>query len=310
MGTYENFISILKENIHMATGIPLSDMQYAKKGEISAPNGDRLFITVHQSEHTAQAYGLHIRETFEFYQKGMPTERIVQQITEQISQMKAMHIDDLPTTIYDYNKIKSRLFVTLVNIDQHGLELKDMVYRQLGDIAIVLNYRISDPNDSETLSFKIQQKFFDSWHKSKDEVFETALANTYAATPPRLYTWEALLFNPTIPGKDFMNSNEPDLFSKAVTGNCISTTTKTSGAIVVFLPGVAKHISELLDDDFYIAFTSIHEAMVHAVSTVSVEALQDVLTETIDNDVDDDEFLSYRIFHYSRDTQKFTCITK
>lgn len=310
MQTYENFIRILKENIHIETGIPLSDMQYAMKGEISAPNGDRLLITIRKTAHTIQTCGVHIRELFESYQDGISTERIINQITAQIAQMNELHVDDLPVIISDYEKVKSRLFVRAVSIDQHGSELKDIVYRQIGDIALVLSYMISNPTDSEIASTKIQQRFFDSWKKSKDEVFATAFANIYATTPPRLYTWEMLLSNPSMPGKDFMNSDEPDLFSKAVTGNCISTTTRTNGAIAVFLPGVVKRISECLDDDFYIAFTSIHEAMVHATKTVTVEALQDVLTETINDTVDNDEFLSYRIFHYSRDTQKFTCITK
>lgn len=310
MQTYENFIRILKENIHIETGIPLSDMQFAMKGEIAAPKGDRLLIVVRQTEHTIQTCGVHIRELFECYQDGISTERIINQITAQIAQMHEFHVDDLPVIISDYKKVKSRLFVKPMSIDQHGSELKDIVYRQIGDIALVLSYMISEPNDSEIASTKIKQKFFDCWKKSKDEVFDAAFANVYATTPPRLYTWESLVLNPSMPGKDFMNSDEQNLFSKAVTGNCISTSTKTNGAIAVFLPGVAKRISELLDDDFYIAFTSIHEAMVHAVNTVSVEALQDVLAETIDDTVNDDEFLSYRIFHYSRDTQKFTCITK
>lgn len=310
MQTYENFIRILKENIHIETGIPLSDMQYAMKGEISAPNGDRLLITIRKTAHTIQTCGVHIRELFESYQDGISTERIINQITAQIAQMNELNVDDLPVIISDYEKVKSRLFVRAVSIDQHGSELKDIVYRQIGDIALVLSYMISNPTDSEIASTKIQQRFFDCWHKSKDEVFDAAFANIYATTPPRLYIWESLLLNPSMPGKDFMNSDEPDLFSKAVTGNCISTTTRTNGAIAVFLPGVAKRISECLDDDFYIAFTSIHEAMIHAVNTISVEVLQDVLTETINDTVDDDEFLSYRIFKYSRDAQKFTCITK
>lgn len=310
METYENFIRILKENIHVETGIPLSDMQYAMKGDVAAPNGDRLLIVVKKTEHTMQTCGVHVKELFECYQDGISSELIINQITEQIAQMNEFHVDDLPVIISDYEKVKSKLFVKAISIDQHGSELKNMVYRQIGDITLVLSYMISNPTDSEIASTKIQQKFFDSWHKGKDEVFYTAFANTYAITPPRLYTWESLLLNPNIPGKDFMNSCESNIFSKDVTGNCISTTTKTNGAIAVFLPGVAKRISELLDEDFYIAFTSIHEAMVHAVSTVSVEALQDVLTETINDTVDNDEFLSYHIFKYSQDTQQFTCITK
>ena len=46
-------------------------------------------------------------------------------------------------------------------------------------------------------------------------------------------------------------------------GNCLSTSRKTNGAVAVFLPGVAERLAYLLDSDFYMVFTSIHEVMIH-----------------------------------------------
>lgn len=46
-------------------------------------------------------------------------------------------------------------------------------------------------------------------------------------------------------------------------GNCLSTSKKTNGAVAVFLPGVAERLAALLESDFYMVFTSIHEVMIH-----------------------------------------------
>lgn len=307
MENYENFINIIKEGIHTTTGIPISDMIYAKQGEESAMKGDRLLIHVHKNEQMTQTYGVHIKDSFEFYQNGMPTEQIIHQISKQIAHFNELDISDLPTIIYDYEKIKPKLFVRLVNADSYKLKQRDVIYKQIGDIAIVLYYSISNPQESEIISTIVRKTFFDSWNKAEDEVFETAFANTYASMPPRLYEW-----NPNSPldftGKDFMNHNES--INEECIVNCISTATKTNGAVAVFLPGVAKRIAELLNGDFYVAFTSIHEAMIHATTAVSAEELQQILQETIDECVDNDEFLSYNILRYSKDEQKFTFIEK
>lgn len=55
---------------------------------------------------------------------------------------------------------------------------------------------------------------------------------------------------------------------KTAIGNCLSTSRKINGAVAVFLPGVAERIYDLLNSDFYIVFTSIHEAMIHNVESV------------------------------------------
>ena len=42
-------------------------------------------------------------------------------------------------------------------------------------------------------------------------------------------------------------------------GSCLSTARRTNGAVAIFLPGVAKRLADLMDADFYMVFTSIHE---------------------------------------------------
>lgn len=91
-------------------------------------------------------------------------------------------------------------------------------------------------------------------------------------------------------------------------GNCLSTVNKTNGAVAVFLPGVAKRLSQLLDGDLYLAFTSIHEVMVHNANLVTSEDLKEVLADTIQEATTEEEYLSSHIYHYSQKTGEFTCL--
>ncbi len=53
-------------------------------------------------------------------------------------------------------------------------------------------------------------------------------------------------------------------------------------------------------------FTSIHEVMIHNDRAVDVEELRNVLKETVQEATPEEDFLSYYIYHYNRESGKFT----
>lgn len=107
-----------------------------------------------------------------------------------------------------------------------------------------------------------------------------------------------------------MNDEDICDLDKSFSGNTLSTTRKTNGAIAVFLPGVAEKISELLDSDFYMVFTSIHEVMIHSTgSGVDPKDLKLVLQDTLREVTPSSDYLTEKIYKYNRRTHKFECVT-
>lgn len=173
----------------------------------------------------------------------------------------------------------------LVNRDRYAVDLNDAIRKDVGDIALVVYVRISAEENCVT-STKVREAMLNYWRKDHPElntndIFDEAIANTYRMTPPRIYKWEEMIFNREYTGDSFMESCDEDVISKDAMGNCLSTTIKTNGAVAVFLPGVAEHLAELLNSDFYMVFTSIHEVMIHNAKKVDPEDLKSVLTDTI-----------------------------
>ena len=74
----------------------------------------------------------------------------------------------------------------------------------------------------------------------------------------------------------------------------------------VFLPGVAQRLSDLLDGGFYMVFTSIHEVMIHSEKTADPKDLKRVLADTVRDTTPDEDFLTYYVYHYNRETGRFT----
>lgn len=60
--------------------------------------------------------------------------------------------------------------------------------------------------------------------KECDEVFKEAILNTYFMSPPRIYRWEQMIFNPEYEGESFMNLGDKCELKKDAMGNCLSTT--------------------------------------------------------------------------------------
>lgn len=119
-----------------------------------------------------------------------------------------------------------------------------------------------------------------------------------------------MIFDPEYEGDNFMDLTGIHELKKDAMGNCLSTSKKTNGAVAVFLPGVAERLAALLESDFYMVFTSIHEVMIHNDRNVEPEDLKEVLQETIKSATPKEDYLTSRIYHYSRATHKFTCVSE
>lgn len=298
---YELFIEQLTNGIHNFADIPLENIEFTNK------EGDRLNITFAEHDDADEVCSVHVDELYTAYQDGVKLNAIINYISNDVLHAKNISIYDKTKTLMNYDTAKSRLFVRLLNCDRNANVLKNVVHKTLGDIALTVCAIVD--NREDLISTKILKFMVKKWGKTETDIFNEALENTYRATPPRIYKWEEMIFNREYTGDSFMESCDEDVISKDAMGNCLSTTIKTNGAVAVFLPGVAEHLAELLNSDFYMVFTSIHEVMIHNAKKVDPEDLKSVLTDTIRETVPEEDYLTEKIYKYNRKTHKFECVT-
>ena len=280
---YETFVEKLEIGIYEATGIPRENISFEKEGGRFAPVGDRLLVKFAEHDDAWEVCGLYTQELFKSYQNGSPFEEIIKEITDDLNRIKKADIYEKTRVIRDYEKTKPRLFIRLLNADKYSADLQDAVYKTLGDIALVLYMKVTE--------------------------YEGCVTSTKIMSPPRIYRWEQMIFNPEYEGESFMNLGDKCELKKDAMGNCLSTTKKTNGAVAVFLPGVAEQLAYMLDSDFYMVFTSVHEVMIHNDKFVEPEDLQCVLRDTIREATPKEDYLTSRIYQYNRETHKFICVT-
>ncbi len=231
----------------------------------------------------------------------MVMEAVRRSIQERDSFQGAENLQD----ILDYSRACSRLFIRLLNYQDHRLELKGMVYDRIGDMAKVLYYKLSD--DGVNLnSTKVHADQIGEWGVSLDEAWDAAMLNTFSSAMPRIYRSVEECIDPPYQRGIFMDRE----FEIGSAGHIVLTTTRQlNGAIALFYPGVAARIAQLLGNDFLIAFTSIDDVRIHPVGSVSPrEVLMRLKNVNRNFNESRGDILSRKVYKYSRDTGEITML--
>ena len=241
----------------------------------------------------------------EFYDKGW--EPVIEGVKHQINY--ASRIEGRAAFILDnltnYEAIKSELIVRPLNYDTNKAILKDHVYSTLGDIALVLYVVVYDDVMNSALNtIKVPVSVANEWGIPIDEVMVYAMLNTVKFAPARIYT--NILQTEDVPEKDSALMS-PEFEMKHLSDTVIplvTTDRKTNGAIALFYPGVKEKIAEMFDGSFYVAFTSIHEAMLHKVGTLDPRSIKRHVIAT-NRAFGKAETLSNEVYYYNRETGDF-----
>lgn len=302
---YESFVEDFRQQLMDITGYGEERIFYKKKEDYPPTEGDRMFVRRVEEEGISEVCALYVGELYEEYKSGKSMDAIIRSVIQRMNGLERADFVARARELGDYDKIRRSLFVRLLNIKKYEEELEDSVYRAVGDIALVLYIQLGEL-EGMTASMKVKKLMMDAWKTNTDEVFEGALLNTYFLSPPRIYCWEKMIFNTRYVGENFMNILSDYPIRKDAVGNCLSTVRRTNGAVAVFLPGVAERLSCLLQGNFYLVFTSVHEVMIHGEKTVDPEDLKHVLADTVRETTPEEDFLTLNIYYYDRDSGVFS----
>ncbi len=300
---YQDFVREFCSNLSEITGIPESSF-YKKSSD---GDEEHLYINLVENNYIKEVCGISIEELYMYYLEGKDIRQLAEDLADVMQDRSSVKIRGVIGKMRNYNDVKEDLFVRLLNADSDPGIPEKFICRQVGDIALTLYVRI-DEKQGILYSARIPGEMLSIWNKNADEVIDEALVNTYFLSPPRIYSWERMWREHNYEGENFMNIFWNRRISRGPEGNCLSTVSKRNGAVAIFLPGVARRIASLMQDDLYLAFTSIHEVMVHAASSVRLKDLESVLIDTVTAATEEDEQLSMHIFRYDRETGAMECL--
>lgn len=302
---YQKFVDTLKKEVCRLTEIKDRSVVF----QPSPDEGSEDYLVVEMDGKTGKhIQRFHTEEMFRDLENGeMDMEEILSSVSEMLDYCVEVEKISPLEKIDNYEKISSRLVVRPLNYEAHAKLLDVGIYDRIGDIALALYISIGTVKGHYASSL-VPLRVFSSWRQKKEEVMKKALKNTYDLFPPIVFDLFRLGDSKEEMCYTFMEKETLPADTEGSGGIFITNTAQLNGAVSLFLPGVAKKLGELLNSDYYIAFTSMHEAAIHKTGTVEVEGIRNSLQE-LNKELDiEEDFLTEQVYKYSRVEDKIVMV--
>lgn len=268
--------------------------------------GDYVVISEQKCENILSENRFYINQLFEVFQKN-GWDRIWEIVKDSLEVGRRTEETGILEQMSNYEAVKEHLIIRPINYNDHRYELKDCIYKQVGDIALVLYVIIYDNKVQGLGTAKVPKSVFEEWELELDIVWENALLNTNVTAPPRMYMTPMECYNPPYTKGAFMAVGSKEVDISGMMAPIITTTRQTNGAIALFYPGVKERLAQLAKGSFYVAFTSIHEAKVHPEGTIPpLQVLRNL--KGVNKAFDPTEILSRKVFYYDAEKETFTAL--
>ena len=225
--------------------------------------------------------------------------RIVADSNEELLNMVG---EMLNVDIVNFENIRHRLILRAIPAEKAE---EGTIYKTVGDIALACYILLNGFDSSqEIISVKVDERMLELWNKSKEEVLRVCELNTLMNFKPVfvdiVHPESLFLIYVT---KSFMDDDYVFPYEEVPQcGLCVTCKKHLNGSIAIFLPGVKEAVYKYLERDYYIVFTSIHEAMVCKVDDddqYEYMAMKEILLSVLKEATAPDEVLTTKVYRYS-----------
>lgn len=198
----------------------------------------------------------------------------------------------------DKNELMNKLFITVMGTKDNEEFLKDVPHKEIEDMSIV--YRLLfNTNGKEVISEIINYKILSEIGIDEETLDEVAFENSPRLRPPRLLTPISAILD--IPENE---KGDGELY-------LVSTDDCTLGAACLFYPEMMQAYARMLESDYYILPSSIHEFLL--ISDTIIEEpgeLISMVKEINAIEVSKEDKLTDNVYHFQLDGKVFETLDK
>lgn len=242
---------------------------------------------------------VYLEEFYDQYRDGRNYADILNQVVEIIREAEPPKL--VPEQLLDFDKIKDNVFIRVADRKQNQHWLENKMYHVADDLACT--YHVWFEYLGFAGSVSIGQEHLEAWGVTVDEVRAVAESNLLR---------ENVQFRPMNEViKTYLEESDDEILQSYVEDFSVSepgglyvlkTDRDCYGANVILRKDVMKMIGGMFNDDFYILPSSQHEIIVLSVNqSPPFEALQRMVREINETEVDAQDRLSDDLFYYDRE---------
>ena len=204
----------------------------------------------------------------------------------------------------NFEEIRSRITYKLINYESNLSLLQTLPHRRFLDLAVVYLVVLGEtPRGQATVT--IHTEHMENWGTTEEELWKLAADNAPRLSKPEIMSLCDLV-------KDMMGQM-PDMMDEGIPADAgmyvLTNTSRINGAACMLYDDVVSGFAGGLGKDLYIIPSSIHEViMMPADGYTDVDRMIDIIKEVNSTQVGEEEILSYRLYRYSRSTDRISCL--
>lgn len=200
----------------------------------------------------------------------------------------------------NYGKIRKMVVFKVVNTEKNEEFLNRVPHIDFLDLSLVF-YVLLDANKEGTATMVIQNDNMEKWGICLQELLLTAIENVNDLLPAQLFSMRDVVEAITDPfTQENYNILENGLKEKQESMYILSNEFRNLGAACMVYPGMLKIIGEILEGDYYLLPSSVHEViLVPKREGQNFQEMTDMVKEVNSKLVDAEEILSDHAYFYS-----------
>ena len=260
------------------------------------------------------------------YENGVPFGEIIKEIIQIIDDNRVernLNID----FFMDYEKVKKRLVLRLIHRENNKELLKDVPYQSYLDLAVVCHC-VLESEEIGSGAILIHKNHMHSWNIDEETLFQDAYQNSPCLEPYQILPMSEMvkdILENTIAAQveqlDMEEEKKIQLVQETVEKMAqemeernipmyvLSNAKKYYGAACILYPGVLEKIEQLLQSDYYILPSSVHEIIfLGKQEGMNEDTLNEMIEEINLTQVAKEEWLSNHAYLYRKNEKMLEAV--
>lgn len=262
---------------------------------------------------------IYLETYYDKYLEGMSVEKIVENIIDSHFEFLNYGGKEIDYIIYEWPSVKDKVFYRVINADKNKKFLETVPHLLYLDLAVTFQYLVS--NNTNGLSvMRITKQHMKEWGIRLKDIKDAAMENTPRLFPINVRNMSELIWE--MLNKDWLtnesnydgcdpSSEWPEELLIDMLMNyeedkpmyVVSNNKGINGASCILYKEYISELAKSLDSDLYILPSSIHELIV--VKDDGYTKKDDLINMVVginEQEVEEEDFLSNKVYHYSRST--------
>ena len=249
---------------------------------------------------------IYLEEYYESYLKGRSLGQIVDEIINFYNSIKQEESWDCER-LRSYEGVKGRIVFKLVNTAKNRKFLNTVPHRSFLDLSIVF-YVLLEATDDGTAALAVTTSHAEQWEVCAETLWEDAVRNVRRLLPAEFVTMDHALKEMLRENRGSAGDGDPE---NLLLGNVrerdgmyiLSNSLRSYGAACIAYPHILEMIGEILQRDYYVLPSSVHEVVIVPFSlSLDRGELDEMIREINVTQVAEEEVLSNHAYLYERRT--------